>query len=54
MPAKDMVDASLSGLNQGEFITVPSLPNMEDLWAYENARLALRPNPVSQHARCKV
>ena len=39
-----MVDAALEGLDQGEFATVPSLPNMADWNAYEVARQALMPN----------
>ena len=44
MRVDDMVDASLAGLDQGEFATVPSLPNLADWEAYEGARQALRPN----------
>jgi uncharacterized protein len=44
MQAGDMVDAALAGLDQGEFATVPSLPNLADWEAYERARAALRPN----------
>jgi hypothetical protein len=44
MTAEDMVDASLAGLDQGEFITIPALPDAADLEAYEKARLALAPN----------
>ena len=44
MNAEDMVSAALSGLDQGEFVTIPSLPDMADFQAYEAARLALRPN----------
>jgi hypothetical protein len=44
MPATAMVDAALAGLDQGEFVTVPSLPNMADWDAYEAARRALVPN----------
>ncbi len=39
-----MVDASLAGLDQGEFATIPALPNSADFEAYEKARLALAPN----------
>ena len=31
-------------LDQGEFATIPALPNAADLEAYEKARLALAPN----------
>ena len=43
MTAEDMVDAALAGLDQGEFATVPSLPDAADWDAFESARLALRP-----------
>ena len=44
MPATAMVDAALAGLDQGEFATVPSLPNLADWNAYEAAKQALMPN----------
>ena len=44
MPAEDLVDAALSGLDQGEFVTIPALPNAGQWQAYEAARLALLPN----------
>jgi len=44
MSAEEMVDASLAGLDQGEFVTIPALPNAADFEAYEKARLALAPN----------
>lgn len=44
MSTEDMVDASLAGLDQGEFATIPALPNVADFEAYEKARLALAPN----------
>jgi short-subunit dehydrogenase len=44
MTTEDMVDASLAGLDLGEFVTIPSLPNVADFEAYEKARLALGPN----------
>ena len=43
MPAGDLVDAALSGLDQGEFATLPSLPDPADWDAYEAARRALLP-----------
>ena len=30
MTTEDMVDASLAGLDQGEFATIPALPNAAD------------------------
>jgi len=44
MPADDMVDAALAGLDQGELITIPSLPDAADWEAYEAARQKLIPN----------
>ncbi|MCJ1887470.1 SDR family oxidoreductase [Pseudomonas sp. LA21] len=44
MKAEDMVDAALSGLDQGEFATIPALPEIADLDAYEAARQKLMPN----------
>ena len=44
MTTEDMVDASLAGLDQGEFATIPALPNAVDFETYEKARLALAPN----------
>jgi uncharacterized protein len=44
MTAEDMVDAALSGLDKGEFVTLPSLPEMADWHAYESARHALFSN----------
>jgi uncharacterized protein len=39
-----MVDAAIAGLDQGEFVTIPSLPDVEQWEAYESARQALLPN----------
>jgi uncharacterized protein len=44
MTADEMVDASLAGLDQGELITIPSLPNLADWQKFDAARLALGPN----------
>ena len=44
MQADDMVDAALAGLDQGEYVTIPSLPDVADWDAYEAARQALVPN----------
>jgi uncharacterized protein len=44
MSAEDMVDAALSGLDQGEFVTIPALPDLGQWQAYEAARQALLPN----------
>jgi short-subunit dehydrogenase len=44
MPAEQMVDAALAGLDQGELVTIPALPNVADWDAFEAARRALAPN----------
>jgi uncharacterized protein len=44
MPAGEMVDAALAGLDQGELVTLPALPDLGDWNAYESARQALFPN----------
>ncbi len=44
MDVEDMVDAALAGFDQGEAITIPSLPDTADLDAYFAVRTALRPN----------
>ncbi|MBB3595488.1 hypothetical protein FHX08_005900 [Rhizobium sp. BK529] len=44
MSAENMVDASLAGLAEGEFATIPALEDAGLLGAYEQARQALMPN----------
>jgi short-subunit dehydrogenase len=44
MEAGEMVDAALSGLDQGELITIPSLPDAADWDAFVAARLVMAPN----------
>jgi short-subunit dehydrogenase len=44
MKADDMVDAALAGFDQGELVTIPSLPDAADWEAYEAARQKLMPN----------
>jgi short-subunit dehydrogenase len=44
MRAEDMVDAALSGFDQGELFTIPSLPDIADWDASEAARQKLLPN----------
>jgi uncharacterized protein len=44
MSTDDMVDAALSGLDQGELVTIPALPDIADWQAYETARQKLMPN----------
>jgi short-subunit dehydrogenase len=44
MQSDDLVDAALAGLDQGELVTIPSLPDVADWHAYEAARQKLIPN----------
>jgi short-subunit dehydrogenase len=44
MSAADLVDAALAGLDAGELVTVPSLPDVADWNRLESARKALGPN----------
>lgn len=43
MSAQAMVDAALTGLAQGELVTIPSLPDLADWNAFDQARKALGP-----------
>ena len=43
MKADAMVDAAFAGFDQGELITIPSLPNVADWEAYEAARQKMIP-----------
>ncbi len=44
MKADVMVDAALAGFDQGELVTIPSLPDIADWQAYEAARQKMMPN----------
>jgi hypothetical protein len=44
MTPEEMVDASLAGLDNGELVTIPSLPDVADWEKFEKARKALAPN----------
>jgi hypothetical protein len=44
MTAEDVVDAALAGLDLGEVVTIPSLPDVGDYDAFEAARRKLLPN----------
>jgi short-subunit dehydrogenase len=50
MEVGEMVDASLAGLDQGESVTIPSLPDVADWDAYNAARAKLGPNLSRNHA----
>ena len=50
MDVNEMVDAALAGLDHGETVTIPSLPDQGDWEAYSAARLALAPNLSRDHA----
>src|SRR4051794_21721257 len=50
MDAGEMVDAALHGLDHGEVVTIPSLPNRADWDEYTAARLKLGPNLSRGHA----
>jgi short-subunit dehydrogenase len=41
MTAGNVVDAALSGLDRGELVTIPSLPDQEEWDAYDTARRAM-------------
>lgn len=44
MTPENLVDAALAGFDQGELVTLPSLPDIADWNRLETARLALGPN----------
>jgi uncharacterized protein len=44
MEPEDLVDAALAGLDLGELVTVPSLPELADWTRFDAARQALKPN----------
>ncbi|HEX7816816.1 SDR family oxidoreductase [Dyella sp.] len=44
METDDMVDASLAGYDQGELVTIPSMPDIADWQRLVDARTALGPN----------
>lgn len=44
MEVGDMVDAALAGLDAGELVTIPSLPDVAQWTGFEAARHALQPN----------
>jgi short-subunit dehydrogenase len=53
MTAEELVDASLAGLDQGELITIPSLPDIADWEKFDQTRKALAPNLSRQHSAAR-
>lgn len=59
MQPSDMVDAALIGLDLGETVTVPALPDMSAWAAYEGARAMLVPHlssstPADRYRKTKI
>jgi uncharacterized protein len=53
MTAEELVDASLAGLDQGELITIPSLPDVADWEKFDQTRKALAPNLSRQRSAAR-
>jgi short-subunit dehydrogenase len=53
MSTEELVDAALAGLEQGEFVTLPSLPDVSEWDRFEAARLALSRNLSRDHAAAR-
>jgi short-subunit dehydrogenase len=49
MDVNELVDAALAGFDQGELVTIPSLPDAADWKAYDAARQVLLPNVSHAH-----
>ena len=49
MDVDELVDAALAGLDKGELITIPSLPDPADWAGYQAARAVLLPNISKAH-----
>jgi len=56
MTAEDMVDAALAGLDQGEQVTIPALPDLAEWEAFDAARRAMsgRLSSTAPAARYRV
>jgi short-subunit dehydrogenase len=56
MTTEDMVDAALAGLDQGEVVTIPALPDQEEWNRYEASRraMAARLSNAAPAARYRV
>jgi short-subunit dehydrogenase len=53
MRADDLVDAAIAGLDQGEAVTIPALPDKADWDAYEAARWNLLPKLSISSPACR-
>ncbi len=53
MEAGEMVDAALAGLDQGELVTIPSLPDAGDWDAFVAARLVAGAQPFESKAAAR-
>ena len=53
MDADELVDAALAGLDAGEDVTIPSLPDRADWDSFNAARGRLGPNLSRQHAAAR-
>lgn len=53
MEVDEMVDAALAGLDLGETVTIPSLPNAADFDTFTAARAAMGPNLSRNHAAAR-
>jgi short-subunit dehydrogenase len=49
MDVDELVDAALAGLDKGELVTIPSLPDPADWDAFQAARLKMAPNLSHAH-----
>jgi hypothetical protein len=49
MEVGELVDAALAGLDLGELVTIPSLPDIGDWDAFTQARLRLAPLLSRRH-----
>lgn len=53
MDVDEMVDAAIAGLDQGESVTIPALPDVQEWEAATAARLKMSPRLSLQHAAAR-
>ena len=53
MEVDELVNAALAGLDAGEQVTIPSLPDLADFERFTQARFALGPNLSRNHAAAR-